>query len=136
MQSQLPLNLLQQKINELQTALFFNRSTSIFRIPSSVIHVIAVDEAGQIWFCLPSLQQTASELDEHFFCDLQFFRKEKEFYVRISGIASMVKDPEDINDISFMSQEMKALIRAGRSILIKVKIRGADYFENKDKKKR
>ena len=130
MQTNLSLKFLQQKIDELQTALFSNMSTSVLRIPTSIIYVMKVDDAGQIWFCLPAPSQI-NEFERKFFCNLQFFRKGKDFYLKVNGKGFIVKDPEEMADLDFIDQDFKSQIIGGKLMLIKVNIQTADYFENK-----
>ncbi len=131
MQSYLPLNFLQEKINRLQTALFFNLTSSLLRFPVSVIYVLKVDEAGQIWFCMPGPVHSVKEYDSSFLSHLQFFRKGESFYLKIQGKAFIVNDPEEINDVPYISPQMKCNIHEGAVTLVKVQIRYADYFENR-----
>jgi hypothetical protein len=131
MQSCLPLNFLQEKIDSLQTALFFSLTDSVLKIPTAVINVITVDEAGQIWFCMPAPSQSIKEFDDEFYSRLQFFRKGNNFYLMIQGKAFIVNDPEEVNNIFFVDDEIKRDVNFGRIILIKVKIQCADYFERK-----
>jgi len=130
MQTNLSLKFLQEKINALQTALFSNMSTSVLRIPTSIIYVMKVDDAGQIWFCLPAPSQL-NEFERKFCCDLQFFKKGKDFYLKVTGKGFIVKDPEELADLDFIDQDFKRQIVSGKLMLIKVSIQAADYFENK-----
>ena len=129
----LPLLFLQEKINELQTALFYNFSSSVFKVPTTVVRALTTDDCGQIWFCMPVHGGFINEFDEQFPSLLQFFKKGKKFHVRINGRAFIVNDPEEINNISWASNEMKIEVLAGKLMLIKVKIQYADYFEQKHK---
>jgi hypothetical protein len=129
MPSLLPLKFLQEKINQLQTALFFNTMTSVLKIPTHVIQVITVDDAGQIWFCLPAPHQLINEFDKKFCCELQFFRKGKNFYLKVVGTACIINDPEEINSITVIGAEAKDKVFCGESILVKVDIHAADYFK-------
>jgi general stress protein 26 len=131
----LRLYFLQEKIKELQTALFYNLSSSVFKIPTSVVNVMETDDCGQIWFCLPPHGSLVNELDKEFPSLLQFFRKGKNFHVRINGKAHIVNDPEEVNTISWANDEMKNQAITRKVILIKVKIEFADYFEQKQRAK-
>jgi general stress protein 26 len=129
----LPLFFLQEKINELQTSLFYNLSTSVLKTPNSVVKALTTDDAGQIWFCMPVYGKFVNEFDKEFPSLLQFFKKGKNFHVRINGKAFIVNDPEEVNSISWADQSIKDDAIAGRLMLIKVKIEYADYFERKQK---
>jgi hypothetical protein len=128
----LPLFFLQGKINDLQTALFYNLSGSVFKTPTSVIYSLKTDDCGQIWFCMP-VNGSINELDKEFPSLLQFFKKGKHFHVKINGRAFIVNDPEEVNAISWADDKMKNDAIAGKMMLLKVKIQYADYFEQKHK---
>jgi len=133
MATYLPLFFLKEKIGELQTALFYNFSTSVFKCPTSVINVLETDDCGQIWFCLPSDGKFINELDKEFPALLQFFKKGKSFHVRINGRAFIVNDPEQVNSIAWANPTIKNDAIQGKLMLLKVKIEFADYFEQKQK---
>ena len=132
----LPLLFLQEKISELETALFYNLSSSVFKTPTSVIRVVKTDDCGQIWFCMPSFTSAVNELDKQFPSLLQFFKKGKNFHVKINGSAFIVNDPEEVNTISWISDKMKVDTITGKLMMIKVKIQYADYFEQKLKQEK
>jgi len=129
----LPLFFLQEKISELQTALFYNFSSSVFKPPTSLIRALTVDDCGQIWFCMPVHGGLVNELDKDFPCLLQFFRKGLNFHVRINGHAHIVNDPEEVNGIAWAANDMKSAWIMGKIMLVKAKIQHADYFEQKSK---
>ena len=131
-----PLFFLQEKISELQTALFYNLSSSVFKTPTTLVRALTTDDCGQIWFCMPVNGSFINEFDEQFPSLLQFFKKGKKFHVRINGRAFIVNDPEEINNISWASNEIKIAALTGKLMLLKVKIQYADYFEQKHKEKK
>ncbi len=130
MDSYLPLHFLQEKIHTLQTALFFSMSESVLKFPVSVIKVVKVDEAGQIWFCIPISSQPLQPFEEGFFSMLQFFRKGENFYLKIQGNAFILNEVERINNMHYLPNQIKNEIKSGTTILVKVQIQFADYFES------
>ena len=54
---ELQAGILKSKIMELQSALFFNESASILKLPTHVISDVEMDEEGQIWFVIPRPMQ-------------------------------------------------------------------------------
>lgn len=127
----LPLSFIQNKIEELRNALFFSTSESLLRIPTHIIDVLKVDELGQIWFAVPKPPQDIHEFDNSFGAKLDFFKKGKDFYLKILGKAFIVNDPEEINTIIYINDEIKDKARKREIVLIKVKITHADYAEKK-----
>jgi hypothetical protein len=128
----LQLATLKEKITELQTALFYDLSNSVLKLPVCVINVLSVDDFGQIWFAIPFHFYHRKEFDREFLGDLHFFNKQKEFYLNIGGKAFLVHDPEELNHIESIPDELKKNVLAKELMLIKVKIRTADYFARKN----
>jgi len=127
----LPLSFIQHKIEELKHALFFSISESLLKIPTHIIEVLKVDEVGQIWFAIPKPSQNILELDNSFGAKLDFFKKGKDFYLKIIGKAFIVNDPEEMNSVIYVNDEIKDKARKNEIVLIKVRITHADYAEKK-----
>jgi hypothetical protein len=107
MVSQPQVLFLREKIMELGQALFFNDSDAVLKLPTSLINVLHVDEAGQVWFILRRPGQHINEFDKNLTARLEFYKKGKPFYLHITGKATIVADPEEINNISGISAEVK-----------------------------
>lgn len=121
------MHFLQNKIQELKSALFFSQNTALLRIATAIISVLKVDELGQMWFFIPKPQQALHEFDREFPVRMQFFRKGKKFFLHIWGKAFIVTDPEEVNNLVF--DDIRELAR-NNQVLIKVKMMQADYFES------
>jgi hypothetical protein len=133
MTNHLPLSFVQQKIVELRNALFVPLSDSLLKLSVCIVNVIKVDELGQIWFAIPFPVQDIREFDNAFASKLDFFKKGKNFYLKILGKAFIITDPEEINNIQIMPEARERALRQ-EIVLIKVKITNADYFEQKPEK--
>jgi hypothetical protein len=131
MPTYLRLGTVQKKIAELQTALFYELSESVLKIPVSVIQVLTTDELGQIWFVMPFHFHYQQKFDRDFLSELHFFRKGKDFYLNITGRGCLVLDPEEVNNTFSIPVEIKKKVQAKDLVLLKVKIRTVDYFERK-----
>ena len=127
----LPLSFIQHKIEALRNALFFSTSESLLKMQTHIIDVLQVDELGQIWFAVPKPLQNIHEFDNPFAAKLDFFKKGKDFYLKILGKAFIVNDPEEMNTIIYINDEIKDKARKEEIALIKVKITHADYWEKK-----
>ena len=121
------LPFLQQKIQELKSALFFSQNSSLLRMATTIVSILKVDELGQLWFFVPRPQQALHEFDREFPVRLEFFRKGKGFYLHITGKAYIVNDPEEVNSLLF--EDLKEQM-CSNMVLIKVKMGRADYFES------
>ena len=118
---------LQEKIMELQQALFFDLSTSVLKVPTSVINALHVDDLGQVWFFINKPLQNVNEFEREFRSRIDFYKKGKNFYLHLNGKACMVTDPEEINSIIGLPDEYKRQAN-GTVILVRLKIAGINYY--------
>jgi general stress protein 26 len=121
------LQFLQQKIQDLKSALFFSQNTSLLKMSTTIVSILKADDLGQIWFFVSRPKQALHEFDREFPVKLEFFRKGKRFFLHISGKAFIVNDPEEINSLVYDEIKEKA---TDHLVLIKVKMVKADYFES------
>ena len=126
----LPIKFLQQKIQELQSALFFTETNAVMSMPTHVVTSAEVDDAGQIWFIIARPAQHIDMFNEGFHAKMDFFKKGKGFYIKINGKASMVTDMEEIKNLTVIDDDAKLKIKQKLAVAIKVEIQNADYFEN------
>ncbi len=129
MSGYLPLSFIENKIKDLENALFFSLSESVLKIPVCVITVLKTDEIGQLWFSIPKPTQSVYAFDKAFQAKLDFFRKGRDYYLKIRGTAFLVDDPEEINMIECLNENIKQLALGNSSLIIKVKISFAEYIE-------
>ena len=130
MASNQQLNFLQDKIQEIGSAIFFNLSDSILKLPTSVVTSLKVDDYGFVWFLLQKPKQQLREFDNGFPVRLDFFRKGKNYFLQVSGKAWVVTDPEEMNLCDTLPDEAKQLAM-NEMVLVKVKITRAEYFETR-----
>jgi general stress protein 26 len=127
----LALPFIQQKINELQTALFFAISNTVLKIPSHIVTAAEADEEGRIWFAIPKPVQSVGEFEKEFPAKLDFFKKGKEFYLKIEGNASIISEPEEIKNAGPIIDKLKQKVKHAQMLFIQVDIKKADYYEAK-----
>ena len=78
---------LKSKIMELQSALFFNESKSIVKLPTHVISDVELDSEGSIWFVIPKPSMHIEAYDKEIPAKLDFFKKGTDFFVKVRGTA-------------------------------------------------
>lgn len=122
------LTFLREKVQELRSALFFNTSNAVLKLPTCIISTLKVDEAGQIWFFVHRPEQYLHEFDKEFPARLEFFQKGKRFFLHLSGKAYIITDPEELNEIISVEDDIKQTAKS-RMVLIKFKTSNANYFE-------
>ena len=121
------LMFLQNKIMELQQALFFNESDAVLKLSTSLINVLQVDDADQIWFIVNRPAQNLNEFEKEFRARCDFYKKGKDFYLQVIGKACIVTDPEEINNVHGLDSETKALVSSSM-VLIRMKITKTFYY--------
>jgi len=124
----LPNKFLQEKISQLQSALFFPEHDSALKLPTHVISAAEADAEGQIWFMIPKPSQHINAFDREFPAKLDFFKKGKGFYLKIQGKASIVTCAEQPDSI--IPEVVRERLRQEEVVAIKIKVQNADYFEN------
>jgi general stress protein 26 len=125
----LPLTFVEEKVMDLENALFFSLSDAVLKIPSCVIKVLQADELGQLWFVIPKPSQLIHAFDKTFPVKLDFFRKGRDYYLKILGKAFLVNDPEEINNADCLHETVKQQARFNETVLIKVQMSHAEYVE-------
>ena len=122
------LNFFREKIQELRSALFFNTSNAVLKLPPCIISTLKVDEAGQVWFFVNRPGQYLHEFDKEFPAKLNFFRKGKRFFLNLTGKAFIISDPEELNELVSVDDEVKQKAMVNM-VLIKFKITNVHYDE-------
>jgi hypothetical protein len=122
------ISFLQNKIQGIGSALFYNLSSGVLKFPTSIVNILKVDEMGAIWFFANRPEQHLQEFDHDFPVHMQLYRKGKGYYLQITGRAYIINDPEELNGLIGLPEEVKA--KAFKEmVLIKVKIGSAQYYE-------
>lgn len=124
------LSFLQEKIREIGSALFFNLSESVLKLPTSIVSTLKVDDYGFVWFFVHRPQQSLKEFDNEFPVRLDFFRKGKGCFLQVNGKGWVVTDPEEMNAFVTLPEDAKKLAM-NEMVLVKVKIMRAEYYETK-----
>jgi general stress protein 26 len=128
MTTDIHLQFLQQKIMEIRSALFFSMNNAVLKFPTSLITAFKVDDLGCIWFFANKPQQHIQEFDRTFPARLDFFKKGVDQQLRISGKAYIITDPEELNSLINVCDEIK-MKAMNELILIKVKVINVECFE-------
>jgi len=125
----LPIAFVEKKVRDLESALFFSMSDAVLKFPSCVVKLLEADELGQLWFLIPKPSQLIQAFDKTFPVKLDFSRKGREYYMKITGRAFVVNDPEEINTTDCLTDPVKEMARHDETVLVRVKISHAEYIE-------
>jgi hypothetical protein len=124
------LSFLQEKIQEIGSALFFNLSESVLKLPTSIVSTLKVDDYGFVWFFVQRPKQSLKEFESEFPVRLDFFRKGSGCFLQVNGKGWVVTDPEEMNSFVTLPEDAKKLAM-NEMVLVKVKIMRAEYYETK-----
>ena len=124
--------ILKSKIMELQSALLFTDSASLVKLPTHVISDVSIDEEGQIWFVIPKPAQHIDAFDKEMPAKLDFFKKGRDFFVKVRGTASFATAVE-ISNNKALSADMQERIKEGYMIAMKVMVQDSELVDNSPK---
>ena len=125
--------ILKSKIMELQSALFFTESASILKLPTHVISDVEMDEEGQIWFVIPRPMQQIEAFEKEIPAKLDFFKKGKDFFVKITGTAFLIADREELRNNPSLSEDLREKMSDEKLIGVKVTIQKTELIDNSPK---
>jgi general stress protein 26 len=122
---------LREKITELENALFMSETNALVNLPTHIVRVSEVDEEGNVWFIIPRPTQVIESFSSEMSAKLDFFKKGKEFFLKISGVASIVWNANEMNEAN-LSKQFSDSLRKG-DVAIKVKVEITEYIEKASK---
>lgn len=128
------LMFLQERIEEIGSAIFYNQSEAVLKLPTSIVSTLKVDDYGFVWFFVQKPSQRLSEFEQEFPVKLDFYRKGAGCFLQVSGKGFVVNDPEEMNAYVDLPEDQKKLA-AGSVALVKVKIHKAEYYETRSMQK-
>ena len=124
------LNFLQDKIKEIGSAIFFNLSDSVLRLPTSIVTTVKVDDYGFVWFNIQKPRQQLKEFESEFPVRLDFFKKGQNCFLQVMGKGWVVTDPEEMNAFAPIPENTRQVVSTDM-VLVKVKILRAEYYETR-----
>jgi len=130
MASNQQINFLQHKIREIGSAIFFNESDSVLKLPTSIVTSLTVDDYGYVWFFIQKPRQDLRQFEMEFPVRLDFFRKGKDYFLQVIGKGWVVTDPEEVNTFVKQPEDATQLIMDDM-VLVKVKMTKAEYYETR-----
>ncbi len=122
---------LKDRIMELQSALFFNESKSIVKLPTHVISDVELDNEGSIWFVIPKPSMHIEAYDKEIPAKLDFFKKGTDFFVKVRGTAFLQTEISG----ELLSAEMRERLTNADVILVKVQVQESELVDNSPKPK-
>jgi hypothetical protein len=123
------LRFISRKIKNLRTAIFFDYSPAILKMPASVIRVSDVDESGNIWFTVKKPYRDMSGVESRFFSQLRFYNKMFSYFIIIHGVAIIATDNNALGNRDFVKS-----IDGQNEIRIRIAISHAEFHRARVKK--
>lgn len=122
---------LREKITELENALFMSESNALVSLPTHIVRITEVDAAGNIWFIIPKPTQVIESFSKEMPARLDFFKKGKEFFLKISGVASIIWSAKEIKEANLSMQFSDSLCKG--DVAVKVQVESSEYVEKNPK---
>src|SRR5215212_3817152 len=91
---------LRERIGNLGSAIFFNQSDAVLKLPTSIVRISHVDQYGYIWFFMQKPPQALNEFEKEFPVKLDFFRKGLDYSLQVIGKGCIINDPEELMTIT------------------------------------
>ncbi|MDZ4810691.1 MAG: hypothetical protein SGI96_20840 [Bacteroidota bacterium] len=117
------LRFISEKIADLQTAVMYSMSNSLIKLPNDVVTFVKVDENGQLWFLSHLPCQSLKECEQVFPARLHFFRKGRNYFVEVSGKATVMSKVPSTSSFDTFSDKAK------KAVLIKMTMSNIQYVE-------
>src|SRR5215210_4348474 len=130
MTSNQQFSFLQERIEEIGSAIFYNLSEAVLKLPTSIVNSLQVDDYGFVWFCVQKPPQHLNEFEQEFPVKLDFYKKGKGYFLQVTGKGFVVSDPEEMNAFVTLPEDIKKLANNSMA-LVKVKIQKAEYYETR-----
>jgi hypothetical protein len=127
----LSISVLREKIKELENALFMSESNALVSLPTHIVRVSEVDEEGNIWFIIPKPTQVIESFSKEMPAKLDFFKKGSSFFLKISGVASIVWTAREMKEVN-LSKEFSNSLKKG-NVAVKVKVELTEIIEKAPK---
>lgn len=119
------IRFLKEKIQDLRSALLYSMSDALLKLPTTIITALNVDDDGQVWFLINRPSQYLDELEQEFPVRLDFFKKGKDFFLKLSGKAAVIQDANEADHFFHMTSDMKSTA-VSQMLLVKVRVQHVD----------
>ncbi len=128
----LSIAFLSKKIKELENALFMSESNALVSLPTHIVNISEVDEDGNIWFIIPKPTQVLESFSKEMPAKLDFFKKGKDFFLKVSGLASIAWSIDDMK-CPKLAMQFSGSFEKNNVVAVKVKVEYSEYVEKTQK---
>ncbi len=121
------LEFLKEKIDLIKIALFKSEIDEDLQLPNNIIQTLRVEDDGTIWFFTTCKGNHARFINKSFYAYLDYYKKDTGCRLQLSGKAGIVD-----NDYESPFATWDGFSKEGyTTVLVKMKIMQAEFFENK-----
>lgn len=120
MTADINLQFIRTKLEHIKSAVMYSMSNHLSRLPNDVIMFLKADDTGELWFTAHKPRRWVRHCERSFPARLFFYRKGVEFYIDITGTASIAGKEE--------LAELENEIGPGR-LLLKMTVSLVEYTE-------
>ena len=117
------LQFIKERITLLRSAVMYSMSNSLVRLPNDVVSLVKMDEEGQLWFLAHFPSHSLAECEREFPVRLHFFRKGYDFFVEVSGKATIENDLLESDALPMGDTTVR------RAVLVKMAMTNVEYRE-------
>lgn len=124
------LQFIREKVCQLRNAVMYVGSEGLVKLGNDIVTALRVDEEGQLWFLTnhpPSY--SAEECEQDFPARLLFYKKGVDYFVEVSGKATIV-------NINYKDSAGKFNVQKNNKILVKMAMMNIEYTEPHTRKPR
>ena len=118
---------LKEKINLIKIALFKSEINSELQLPNNVIQTLRVEDDGTVWFFTTCMGNPARFINKSFYAYLDYYKKDTGCRLQLSGKTNIVDNDYDSAFSSWDGYSKEGYT----TVLVKMKIMQAEFFENK-----
>ncbi|HEV3222855.1 MAG TPA: hypothetical protein VGZ90_08260 [Puia sp.] len=124
----IPSAFLSEKIKELENALFMSESNALVNLPTHIARITEVDGEGNIWFIIPRPTQIVESFSREMPARLDFFKKGKDFFLKITGVATIIWSLEELT-CAKLKMQLSGSFEKNNVVAVKVRVEGSEYVE-------
>jgi hypothetical protein len=118
MTSDMNLQFIKGKITQLRTAVMYSMSDSLTRLQNDIVTALQVDDHGHLWFICRGPNPAVKEYEQVFPARLSFFRKGCDFFLEVSGKATVINN------------NYTGETKGQRTLLVKMDMLNIEYTES------
>jgi hypothetical protein len=116
------LEFIREKISRLRNAILYVNGSGLIKLGNDIATAVKVDDEGQLWFVTNHPAHMIEECEQSFPARLRFYRKGVDFFMEVSGKATIVNN--DSSDYVVCDGSYRP-----KRILVKLAIANIEYTE-------